>query len=156
MADLAAAFEELGYEDVGTYIASGNVLFTATGKPATLERAIEPELARTFGFEIPTMVRTAARLRKAVELEPFGPVPDGHRWYVNFLRRKPTAAEREAVEALATDVDRLVVDGAELHQLIRGGQTDSTIKAKALAIALGDNPSTNRNSTMLRKLAAKL
>ena len=38
---LRAAFQELGFEGVSTYIASGNVVFEAIGRASDLERAIE-------------------------------------------------------------------------------------------------------------------
>ena len=46
MADLRACFEQLGFDDVSTYIASGNVLFETggdgeAGSPTTIEAAIE-------------------------------------------------------------------------------------------------------------------
>ena len=41
MAELRALCAELGWEDVATYIQSGNVVFTADGKPAALEAALE-------------------------------------------------------------------------------------------------------------------
>ena len=45
--------------------------------------------------------------------------------------------------------------GTELHQLIHGGVSDSSVKSSALAKALGV-PYTGRNAKSLRKLAAKL
>jgi uncharacterized protein (DUF1697 family) len=156
MADLREELEVLGYDDVATYIASGNAIFSATGKAAALEKAIEPALAKRFGFEIPTMVRTAAQVRKVVELEPFGAIADGDHWYVTFLKSKPTAAQAKAVAELSNDVDTLEIHGAELHQLIHGTLLESKVKANALGKALGGIEGTNRNSTMLRKLLDKL
>ena len=156
MADLREELEGLGYEEVSTYIASGNAIFDATGKAAALEKSIEPVLAKRFGFEIPTFVRTAAQVRTTVALEPFGAIADDDHWYVTFLRSKPSAAEAKAVAALSNDVDTLEIHGAELHQLIHGTLLQSTVKAAALKNALGGVEGTNRNSTMLRKLTDKL
>ena len=153
MADLREVFESLGYDEVSTYIASGNVLFAATGKAADLERAIEPALAERFGFEIPTIVRTPAQIRKAVELEPFTDLADGDTWSITFLRTAPTPAARKAVAALSNDTDLLEVHGAELHWAVRkGGRANVSVTDKALDRALGGIPGTNRSTTMLRKL----
>lgn len=156
MADLREELEALGYDDVSTYIASGNAIFTATGKATALEAAIEGPIATRFGFEIPTFVRTATQVRKVVELEPFGAIGDGDHWYVTFLKSKPTAAQAKAVAALSNDTDTLEIHGTELHQLIHGTLLESSIKATALDQALGGIVGTNRNSTMLRKLLDKL
>ena len=90
MAEARGALEELGYEDVGSYIASGNLLLTATGKAADLEAAIEAALGSRFGFDIPTFVRTPAQIRKAVDLAPFaGRLGDDDTWSITFLRSAP-------------------------------------------------------------------
>lgn len=156
MADLRAELEALGYDDVATYIASGNAIFSTTKKAPAIEAELEPVLEKRFGFAIPVMVRTAAQVRKAVELEPFGPPTDAAGWYVTFLKSTPTAAAKQAVEALSNDVDTLEIHGADLHQRIAGNLMDSTVKATALGKALGGIEGTNRNSTMLRKLVDRL
>jgi uncharacterized protein (DUF1697 family) len=157
MADLRDELEALGYDDVATYIASGNAIFTATGSSAALERAIEPALATRFGFDIPTFVRTAAQVRRAVELEPFGPLADRDTWSVTFLRTAPKAAAKQAIAALSNDVDTLEVHGADLHWHVRGGgRMGTTVKDAQVGKALGGIEGTNRSSTMLRKLLEKL
>ena len=47
---LRAHLAALGFADVQTFIASGNVLFTAPGDPAALEAQIEAHLAATFAL----------------------------------------------------------------------------------------------------------
>ena len=151
---LRALFEELGHERVSTFIASGNVLFDAAGRAANLERAIEEKLQEALGFEVITFLRRANEVRHAASEKPFGRVPAGKTHMVAFLRRKPTAAERKAIEDRSTPSDRLVVDGREVHWLIDGRMMDSELKQKDWDV-LGQ-PTTTRNTTMLAKLAAKL
>ena len=151
---LRAVFEELGFEAVSTHIASGNVVFEATGRAAELERAIEAKLEEALGFEVTTFLRTASDVRHASSEKPFGAVPAGKTHMVAFLRRKPTAAERKALEERSTPADTLVVDGREVHWLIEGRMMDSELKPKDWAV-LGQ-PTTTRNTTMLAKLAGKL
>lgn len=68
MAELRVVCESLGYQDVQTYINSGNVLFVSATKPegATLERAIEKQ----FGFPVPTLVRPLSDLKKINDAVP--------------------------------------------------------------------------------------
>ena len=56
MADLREAFESAGYGDVGTYIQSGNVVFSASTSQAALEGALEPMLEARFG--VPLVLQT--------------------------------------------------------------------------------------------------
>ena len=93
-------------------------------------------------------------MRHAASEKPFGKVPAGKTHMVAFLRRKPTAAERKAIEEKSTSSDRLVVDGREVHWLIQGRMMDSELKPKDWDV-LGQ-PTTTRNTTMLAKLAEKL
>jgi uncharacterized protein (DUF1697 family) len=151
---LRALFEELGFAEVSTYIASGNLVFDATGPAAGLERAIEAKLGEALGFGVTTFLRRASEVRHAASVKPFGEVPAGKTHMVAFLRRKPTAAERKAIEERSTPSDSLVVDGREIHWLIDGRMMDSELKPKDWDV-LGQ-PTTTRNTTMLAKLAAKL
>lgn len=155
MDSLRAEFEALGFTAVSTFIASGNVIFEAAGKAAPLELRIDAHLAEQLGYPVPTFVRTAGAVAKVAALEPFGPIAGGETHLVAFLRRAPTAAAKKATEALSNDQDRFEVHGTELHWLIRGGVTDSSVKSSVLTKALG-RPWTTRNTKSLRKLASTL
>ncbi len=154
MADLRGAFEDLGFDDVATYINSGNVIFSTKRRGRALERSIEEQLEAAFGFDIPTYVRTADEVREVLAAEPFDVGPDDT-YQVAFLHEKPSAAVCRAVASLSTDTDQLVVVGRDLHWRIAGKVMDSRLAAGAVDKALGV-PITARNTTMLRKLAAKL
>jgi uncharacterized protein (DUF1697 family) len=83
-ADLLAAFKAMGFDNVKTLLASGNVLFDADAVDA---RAIETALEKQFGFEIGTVLRSQAQLRDLVALDPFaGRVEDDKtKLYVTFV-----------------------------------------------------------------------
>jgi uncharacterized protein (DUF1697 family) len=153
MADVRAAFEDLGFDDVSTYGNSGNVLFSTRRRGRALERTIEEHLGASSGFDVPTYVRTAAELRALVAAEPFDVGP-GDTYQVAFLHRRPSAAVCRAVAALSTDTDQLVVVGRDLHWRIAGTVMDSTLDDAALGAALG-GPVTTRTARVLRTLAAK-
>jgi len=69
---LREVFTELGFDNVRTYIASGNVFFeSASRSKADLTKKIEARLVAEFGFEIPTMLRTIAEVEKAVARNSF-------------------------------------------------------------------------------------
>lgn len=69
-ADLKAAFEAMGFANVKTLLASGNVLFDADPKAVTRE-AIEAALEQRFGFNIGTVLRTQEEMRALIALDPF-------------------------------------------------------------------------------------
>jgi uncharacterized protein (DUF1697 family) len=89
MPALTACFEANGFEDVATYIQSGNVLFTAPTTPAgELTRRIETMLADAFDY-VPTVVlRSRKQMRAVVDRAPagFGADPAKYRYDVIFLK----------------------------------------------------------------------
>lgn len=155
MARLAEIVGDLGHEDVWTHINSGNVVFEATGSRADLERALEEAFEHDFGFETTTFVRSAAELRRTLATEPFAVSP-GDTYFITFLKGVPTPGERTALEALSNDMDEIVVQGRDVHWRMHGKSTDTTLTSKMWADIVGARRSTSRNTTMLRKLLAKI
>jgi len=70
-AELKSAFEAMGFTDVKTLLASGNVLFDAKSAKGLKEK-IEAGLKEQFGFEVPIVLRTMDELRAMVKANPFG------------------------------------------------------------------------------------
>ena len=155
MASLVEIVEGLGYDGVWTHINSGNVVFEAAGSRGDLERELESALEAAFGFEVTTFVRSATELRRSIALEPFE-VGGGDTYFLTLLKSRPTAAQRQALEALTNDFDTLVVEGRDVHWRMRGKSIDTTLPSKDWDGIVGRHQSTSRNLTMLRKLVAKL
>ena len=105
MADLKACFEDLGFEGVSTYIASGNVLFASDeDDPAELATTIEAAIEQQFELPVRVVVldrRSYARIVKAIP-EPW--IGDGAlRANVAFVRRGTDA--KAVVRDLEPDPD---------------------------------------------------
>lgn len=107
MDELRRQFEKLGFTNVKTVLASGNVLFDAKGSAAAAAKAIA-----SIGYT--ACVRTDAEVRRVAEYDPFeGRDPD--QLYVAFLEKKPAA---DAVKRLiASGPDQFHVDGTEAYWL---------------------------------------
>jgi uncharacterized protein (DUF1697 family) len=155
MPHLVELFSGLGYQDVWTYINSGNVVFEASGSRAMLERHVETTLEKELGFEVTTFVRTAAQLRAALAFEPF-PVAPGDTYFVTFLKDGLPKPKAKALEALSNDFDTVVVEGRDVHWRMHGKSTDTKLATKAWENIVGRHRSTSRNTTMLRKLVDKI
>ncbi len=108
MAELRGALTEAGYDDVRTYIQSGNVLLATDAAPAGLETALETVLATRFGFPIPVVVRSHRQLRAVVSQAPrgFGDHPDRYHSDVVFLKAPLTARKAMTVVQLRDGVDQ--------------------------------------------------
>jgi len=69
---LRSFFKSLGFKNVRTVIASGNVLFESPSKDANaLENKIEQELPKRLGFPSATFVRSREYLQKLYASDPF-------------------------------------------------------------------------------------
>lgn len=71
MAELREVCAGLGWQNVATYIQSGNVVFEAVGTVADLETALEGAVKARFGFERPVIVRGAAHWAEYAAGSPF-------------------------------------------------------------------------------------
>jgi uncharacterized protein (DUF1697 family) len=134
--DLCAPLTELGFENVTTFRASGNVIFDAPREPATkLAKKIEKALADELGFtKATTFVRSAAEMRALANDDPFPREPD-QKLHVMFCLKKPPAP----VLKLATKSDQLKIGKKELYWAPEGRMTDSEIDLKAVEKLIGPN-----------------
>jgi uncharacterized protein (DUF1697 family) len=90
MARLREVLGELGYEDVTTYIASGNVVLSSTHEPDRIKREIETVLPKAFELHselVAVVVLTAAQVQAVVADRPpgFGDEPGVYHSDVIFL-----------------------------------------------------------------------
>jgi uncharacterized protein (DUF1697 family) len=150
---LVKPFEELGFDDVSTFIASGNVIFRTSDKASDAEPAIEAALGKALGFEVVTFVRSRSAVARVVRDQPFGGSED--LVHVGFLRKAPAASVRRAVEDLGNEHDEVTTRGKELYWEARNGMGRATLSGAALEKALGQ-PMTLRSLKMLKRLEAKL
>jgi uncharacterized protein (DUF1697 family) len=153
---LRAHFEHLGFTDVSTFIASGNVLFTSrTGTPAAMERRIAHALQDALGYPVETFLRTPPEMTAAAGHAPFDDLADGDALSVGFLARALTPAERRAVQGFAGATDDFGINARELYWRSRVRISESRFSLARFEKALGV-PATFRNVTTVRKIAALL
>jgi uncharacterized protein (DUF1697 family) len=118
MPALKAAFEADGFEDVATYIQSGNVLFETSAKGgAALAKRIEAMLESAFGIPLVVVVRSRAQLRAVVDRAPdgFGADPGRYRYYVIFLKEPLTAKTAMKSVSMKEGVDEVYAGKGVLY-----------------------------------------
>jgi uncharacterized protein (DUF1697 family) len=163
--ELRARFEELGCEQelgfdrVRTFRASGNVIFAADAearKEEELRGRIEAGLAAALGYEVPVFLRSASEIAAIAARRPFDESlveASKGKLQVVLLSAAPAARARREVLALADEKDRLAFGERELHWLPSGGILDSELDFKAIGRLLG--PMTTRTQGTIEQLAAK-
>jgi uncharacterized protein (DUF1697 family) len=148
----------LGFGDVATFRASGNVIFSdqAKERPAEVVARLEEGLAGSLGYEVPVFLRTAAEVEAIARCEPFPAKllkAGAGKLQVLLLPQKPAVQAKQSVLALATDDDRLVFGARDLFWLPSGGMLDSDLDLKTIEALVG--PTTKRTKGTIDQIAAR-
>ncbi|MGI8616247.1 MAG: DUF1697 domain-containing protein [Actinomycetota bacterium] len=110
MAGLKSCFEENGFDDVRTYIQSGNVIFSSSvSTQAELTKVIERMLRTTFAhYDANVVLRSRSQMRAVVERAPkgFGTQPTLYRYDVVFPKPPLTATKAMRDVSMKEGVDR--------------------------------------------------
>jgi uncharacterized protein (DUF1697 family) len=151
MADLRALLtDELGYTDVRTVLASGNVVFT--GPKAKAREKLEKALEKRFDMKIDVVVLTMAELQAVVDADPFGATIDNPtRYFVVFLDGKPEAKALAALQEQDFAPDSFKPGDRELYAWCPEGMQDSKLM-KALGKPGLAGTATVRNWATVNKL----
>lgn len=154
--ELCAAFEDMGFENVSAFLASGNVVFDADrADPNAVATAIETGLRSSLGWEVPTFLRTADEVRSIAECSPFADVVEERagKLQVAMLGDEVDETARASVRELSNDEDLLQFAERELYWWPKGNFLDSQLDIKAIEALMG--PFTIRTKNTMERLAAK-
>jgi uncharacterized protein (DUF1697 family) len=154
MDHLRHLFEAIGFTNVQTFIASGNVIFDATLiDTKALERQIEDSLREALGYEVATFIRTTSEVAEIARYQPFNDSED-HALYIAFLAAPPGDEAKQKLLSFANEIDEFHVSGREVYWLCRKKMSESAFSGALLEKTLRMQ-ATLRNSTTIRKIAAK-
>jgi uncharacterized protein (DUF1697 family) len=149
MPKLRDALEGAGFDDVRTYLQSGNVVLSSGRKP---DSAVRRVIANEFGLDIAVVTRTRAQLAKVVERNPLARVArDPKRYQVSFLDRKPSREIVRRIEEAADPKERVVADGREIY----AWHPNTIARSKLWALLAGQSlgvTATARNWATVQKL----
>jgi uncharacterized protein (DUF1697 family) len=118
MQELREAIEAMGFADVRTYVQSGNIVFKSAAKPnAELAQMLSKQIAKTFGFDVPVVVRSAEEWTIIAKSHPLLKQSqlDVTKLYVTFLNAAPTANATRALQLLANEEEQCDVIGHEVY-----------------------------------------
>jgi uncharacterized protein (DUF1697 family) len=151
MAALRETLTGRGHERVRTHLRSGNVVLDSPLDEAALVRDVEEAVGERFGFDVPTVVRTADEVTDLVAANPLGKVAtDPARYLVTFLSRAP---DPDRVAALPpADSGEYRVVGRELLLWLPDGIADTPLASWKWDTLIGV-PGTARNWNTVSKLA---
>jgi len=149
METLRATFAALGFENVKSYVNSGNLVFDISSPHVSKGQSLDKELAKNihdaiekeFGFDISVMVRTVAEIEDIVKNNPFEGQFESHKdVHVFFLNDKLTDAQKALLLEQANEnelfaiFDRHVICMLKIHILdsaVGKGFIDKKLKVAA-------------------------
>jgi uncharacterized protein (DUF1697 family) len=152
MPELRKLFTGAGFEDVQTYVQSGNVVLTSELEAEQLARECERLIALQFGLQIPVITRTRDELAAAVERNPLADLAvNPKRYQVTFLAGDPAPAMIEKLEAARVEPEALAAIGREIYAWHPEGIARSKLWSTLAGRGLGV-PATARNWTTVTTL----
>ena len=129
MAELRTVLEHLGFENVKTVLQSGNVVFTAKGKPQA--KTIEAAIEKAFKYRSDVHLLTPAELRTIVKGNPYKEAAEkdpGH-MVVFVLQGKPLPTAKAKLETVATDAEKFTIKPGVVYAHFGDGMGRSKLAA---------------------------
>jgi len=154
-ADLKALFESLHFGQVGTVLASGNVVFDAHEDVARLKKRIEAGLRERFGYDAWIVLATQQQVAAMAAAYPFAPRDASHHPYLVFFSSAAVLADLSAqAGALASPEEQLAAGDGVLYWEVSVGNSTETPVSKLLAKARYKPEITTRNLRTVEKIIA--
>jgi uncharacterized protein (DUF1697 family) len=118
MADLRSHLENIGSQNVQTYIQSGNIVFQDQGADnRQLELKIRKMIEEEYEFDVPVMVLDPATLVKIIANNPFDnrEFEDTGKLYVTFLSEVPQEENVKKLQAIDAPGEHMVIAGKHIY-----------------------------------------
>jgi uncharacterized protein (DUF1697 family) len=155
-ADLADLFRGLGFANVRTVLASGNVLFDSESPAAELKPQIERALGERFGYDAWIVLLDHAALERIAAAYPFERDDDAFTPYVVFGSDPATLQDlADAAAEPDPSVESVSLGHGALYWRVVKGSTIDFPVGKLLAKGKYRTSTTNRNLRTVEKLLAK-
>ena len=154
MDDLRHLYQEQGFDDVVSYIQSGNVIFKSRiKKPASLKLKIEHAIEEKYNFHVNVIIRTADELQNVIDKNPSGKIDlekDGRKYSVTFLSSIPRADKISELHKFVTKPDQLIVRDKEVYLFIPNGYGKSKLSNNFIERKLGVEATTRNWKTVVK------
>jgi uncharacterized protein (DUF1697 family) len=153
MERLRESLAGLGFENVRTYIQSGNVIFNVPRVAADLSKRIENAIFRDFHLPVTVILRTPAEMNSAIRRNPFvgRPEIDQPRLHVTFLVAAPARAALKALADIPAGNDEFRHSGKEIYLHCPNGYGKTKLSNNVIERVLATR-ATTRNWNTVGKL----
>lgn len=132
---LRGSFEALGFEQVKTFIQSGNVVYKGTKASTTaLSSRLEKRLLDDFGVAVPVITRTIDEMAAVIKNNSFAAAKgiDQEKLHVMFLSAAPTPDALSKFAALIAEPEQCRCIGKEIYLYLPNGVAESKLMKSPL------------------------
>lgn len=154
MKDLKTLYETLGFENVTTYIQSGNVLFQSSEKDVpAFKQDIEKRIEKGYGYPVKVLIKTKDDIKKIIEHNQFlkNKKTDISKLYVTFLFETPAEPPLDDINNAKKDSEQYEVAGNEIYLFLPEGYGRAKLNNNFLERKLNVD-ATTRNWKTVNKL----
>ncbi len=152
MADLKAAFEKMGCQEVKIYLATGNVVFLSGKNLKDLKTLLEKGLSETFNYEAYVLLYKYETLASIISKYPMQR-EEGQHAYVIFIENENTFEElKNIVNENGEEKNKINIGDRVIYWKVKKGQSLDTPFAKILAKKKYKSSTTIRNLNTLEKM----
>jgi uncharacterized protein (DUF1697 family) len=156
---LRQACENLGWQNVRTYVQSGNIVFSSRASAVKLAQVLKETIDAQTRLPVTVVLRSAADMEKVVADNPFLKQKgiDATKLHVTFLGRVPIKPALDRLDALAGTRDQYRLNGSEiyLHCPINYGETKLSNGAIEKVLGVGATTRNWKTVTTLQAMAAE-
>ncbi len=157
---LKKMYEQLNFENVQTYVQSGNVIFSsAEQKPQKLEKIISSKIEFEFGLEVPVIVLNTTMLKIIIENNPFPKEKnkDTKFLHVTFLSGRSAGFDEESIIEKKQPGEEIVFTSEAVYLFCPNGYGKTKLNNNFLESRLKVKATTRnwKTTTELLKLATE-
>lgn len=154
MAELKEVYESIHFENVKTYIQSGNVVFKSSDDKVIIKKSIEEAIKEHFDFDVPVLIITHNQLENTAKNLPFSNVDieqEGSKIIIFFLSETISNNQEEIFDGYLTNYEQLAMGQDVIYLYCPEGLGKSKLTNKLIETKL-KLTSTARNIKTLNKL----
>ena len=149
MPDLKTAFEKMGFQNVATYLQTGNVVFDSEKSITEIKLILEKGLSETFHYQAFVLLYEFDVLEEIIAQYPFEK-DENHHAYVIFVEGE---AIFEELKTISQEVDEEITVGNQVfYWKVTKGESTDTVFSKILAKVKYKSSTTVRNINTLEKM----
>lgn len=155
MKELCVVCRRLGWENVTTYLRTGNVVFDTSLKAAQLEEALEYGITKEFGLSVPVIIKSGNNFSVYLSNVPFSLElqNDPSHVIMYFSKSTPAISEVDALLSKASAGESVIQKGDTIWIYYPKGIARSKITPAVIDRSIG-SPATGRNWNTLIKIQA--